>query len=429
MRRGMDRPVVRRSFSSKMIATTPDRVFAAGEGLVTLVLPLMPGSSVTGDQINELRAHLETESGLASIELVVAHARDGSPTGPRPSRFPWADEIGENVRFVSAEFAKWPDLVRAGIEAASGDHVIVLDPNRNYSPRSAGSVLSRIRAGDFDLAIAVATSEVPNLVEWIRLRPGIKFVSRMMLGTSDMFSGLFAIRRVYWDVFVRDERLPGSNPLIETLRRRDVRHVDVPVTVNERFRGATVGWKELRSVKRILDGRFGNYSRLVQFCMVGASGMVVDLTFYALLQLVFSYTWLAESRSALFGCSWHLACAAALSIGLALIWNFALNRRLTFNDADKGSLLPQFMTYVLSNALAIVLSFSVRLYLPAHVGFFARHRLAAAVVGIVAATGISFSMARWLVFARSPELKRPPRPPMHFPPEPAAVMDQTTGVL
>jgi dolichol-phosphate mannosyltransferase len=32
------------------------------------------------------------------------------------------------------------------------------------------------------------------------------------------------------------------------------------------------------------------------------------------------------------------------------------------------------------------------------VPFFAQHKLAAAVVGIVAATGISFSMARWLVF-------------------------------
>ena len=58
-----------------------------------------------------------------------------------------------------------------------------------------------------------------------------------------------------------------------------------------------------------------------------------------------------------------------------------------------GAILRQFFTYVLSNGLAIALSFSVRLFLPSRFGFFARHRLAAAVVGIVAATGISFSMA------------------------------------
>ncbi len=55
-----------------------------------------------------------------------------------------------------------------------------------------------------------------------------------------------------------------------------------------------------------------------------------------------------------------------------------------------------------------LLSFSVRLYLPAHVAFFARHRLAAAVVGIVAATGISFSMSRWVVFARRVDHKTTP---------------------
>ncbi len=88
----------------------------------------------------------------------------------------------------------------------------------------------------------------------------------------------------------------------------------------------------------------------------------------------------------------------ALSVGIALSWNFTLNRYLTFSYARGGSLIKQFLVYALSNALGIALSFSLRLLLPMHVRFFAQHKLAAAVVGIVAATGISFSMARWLVF-------------------------------
>ena len=39
---------------------------------------------------------------------------------------------------------------------------------------------------------------------------------------------------------------------------------------------------------------------------------------------------------------------------------------------------------------------------PSRILFFQRHKLAAAVVGIVAATGISFSMSRWIVFSRRP---------------------------
>ncbi len=91
-----------------------------------------------------------------------------------------------------------------------------------------------------------------------------------------------------------------------------------------------------------------------------------------------------------------------MSIAMALLWNFTLNRRLTFNDARGGSWMKQFLAYALSNALAIALSLSVRVYLPTRVPFFARHRLAAAVVGIVGATGISFSMSRWIVFTRKP---------------------------
>ena len=40
-------------------------------------------------------------------------------------------------------------------------------------------------------------------------------------------------------------------------------------------------------MKRLADHRFGNLSRLVQFCVVGGSGMVVDLSCYTLLQWAF----------------------------------------------------------------------------------------------------------------------------------------------
>ena len=181
----------------------------------------------------------------------------------------------------------------------------------------------------------------------------------------------------------------GSRLVFDLLARPDESHVDVPVATwpDDRARLWPFHFDDLRQLKQVLDRRFGTFSRLAQFCMVGASGMFVDLTLYALFQLV-----------------WPLATAGALSIFCALIWNFTLNRRLTFNDARRGSILRQFLTYALGNALGIAVSLFLRLYLPEHVGFFGRHRLAAAVVGIVVATGISFSMSRWVVFIRRPEV-------------------------
>jgi dolichol-phosphate mannosyltransferase len=228
----------------------------------------------------------------------------------------------------------------------------------------------------------------------------------MVLGSSDVFSGLFVLRRSLWDRGGRALAASGSSLVLELLLRRPSRCVDVPVAVGPEFRRQRIQPQDLRPLKHVLDGRYGSLSRLIQFCFVGASGMVVDLSLYALFQLILSFTPLASASSPRFGFSWNLAIAGALSISIALLWNFTLNRRLTFNDARGGSWGRQFVTYALSNALAVALSFTVRLYLPTRVGFFARHRLAAAVVGIVGATGLSFSMSRWIVFARRPELAR-----------------------
>jgi dolichol-phosphate mannosyltransferase len=379
---------------------------------VSLILPLTPGSTLAGQAVAECRRILEEDGGFESIEVIIARgADDVSQNGPSPNRTN-GDGLADRTTFVAAEHANWPGLVRAGLGAATGEQLVVLDANRHYPPQSLVQVLDPLRADRADLAIAVPLYERSSLASRLRSRSGSGYVSRMLLGTSDVFSGLFALQRVVWDSNLKHGPARGSSVVLDSLLRRHPRSVDVPVTVGDQFETERLGFKDLRPLKRILDGRFGNYSRLVQFCIVGASGMVIDLSFYALLQLLLSFTWLAERQSALFGCSWHLALAAAMSIAIALVWNFMLNRRLTFNDAHRGALLRQFFTYVFSNAFAIILSFSVRLYLPAHIGFFARHRLAAAVVGIVAATGVSFSMARWLVFARRPDLNRTPHVPL-----------------
>jgi dolichol-phosphate mannosyltransferase len=394
-------------------------------GTISLILPKTSGSTVAGHEVAEYRRILEEEAGIGSVEVIISSIRgDARSNGQVKTASAEDNGNGYLATHAWAEAADWPSLVRAGLGAATGEYLVVLDLDRPYAPGSLIDVIRPVRTSQFELAIAVPQYRRLSLANWMRSRLGSALISRMMLGTSDVFSGLFALQRSVWDSNLKHGPGHGSSLVLDSLLRRPARSIDVPVTVDDRFRSERLGWKDLRPVKRILDGRFGIYSRLVQFCIVGASGMVIDLTFYALLQFLLSFTWLADRRSALFGSTWHLAIAAGMSIAIALVWNFTLNRRLTFNDAHKGALLRQFFTYVLSNALAIVLSFSVRLLLPGHFGFFARHRLAAAVVGIVAATGISFSMARWLVFARRPELKLA----AHFPLE-QPVVGQSSSVV
>ena len=382
-------------------------------GRLSLILPLVAGRSLNDGELAHLRRVLEDGGAFESIEVIIA---DGRGDGRSQSRF--EDRmIGvagtPGTTAVAVEPSDWSSLARAGLAAATGDHLLVLDLDRHYVPESLARVIDPVRMGRTDLAVAVSESQRSRLVPWSHPRFGLGLVSRLILGSADVFSGLFAMRRSVWEQEGRSLKASGSSLVLELLLRRPARCLDVPVTVGEHFRSQRMGFRDLRPLKHVLDGRYGNLSRLAQFCVVGASGMVVDLTFYAFFQWLFSFTWLFARKSKLFGFSWHLAVAGALSIGIALLWNFSLNRRLTFNDARKGAWLRQFLTYVLSNALAIAVSLSLRLYLPTRVGFFDRHRLAAAVVGIVVATGISFSMSRWIVFARRSDRN----PPAHFPPQ------------
>ena len=293
---------------------------------------------------------------------------------------------------------------RAGMAAASNELVVVLDPQRAYASEAIVEVIEALLNSDADVAIAVPRRD-RRRSRWHALaRRCLGAIGQLTLGTSDVFSGLSAIRPRRLQALATDHDARGSRLVLDLLTWPSTAHQDVPVATRpeDRFHVGPLRFDDLRQLKRLLDHRFGMMSRLVQFCMVGASGMVVDLTLYALLQWLFARFWNLSTGPSAAGFSWPLAMAGALAIFTAMVWNFTLNRRLTFNDSRAGSIPRQFLTYALGNALGIAVSLSLRLMLPQYIGFFARHRLAAAVVGIIVATGISFSMSRWVVFIRKP---------------------------
>jgi dolichol-phosphate mannosyltransferase len=381
-------------------------------GSVSLILPLVPGRALPSHEVAVYRQILEEDDSFESVEVVISrgsHALSRNPdAGPAFNRFTESRSHGKDVLHVVVEGEGWSLLARAGMLAATGDYLIVLDLERRYSPELLARLIEPVCTGEGNLSVAVAHNQRSLFLRWSRSRFGLGLVSRFFLGTSDAFSGLFAVRRSDWVSVLETMSPKGSSLVLDMLIRSKARCIDVPVNVDDQFQSRLLGFRDLRQLKHMLDRRFGNYSRLAQFCCVGASGMFVDLSFYALLQWLLSFTWLASTRVAFLGSPSHLAIARVLAIGIALVWNFALNRRLTFNDARKGDVFRQFLTYALSNAIAIFVSLTLSLVLPAKVPIFASHRLAAAVVGIVLATGISFSMSRWLVFGRRPPDRKPP---------------------
>ena len=375
---------------------------------VCLILPV-DSPSLPPEWVLRCRKGLEDAGHMVEV-LAVLEGDGPPPSDPEDGSWSWVMAVRSGLSSA---------VLRGMIQAeAEGEILVVLDITRNYLPEDLARVVEPLVEGRADLAVAkrVRDSEhsgipaqAPTRVHSAAWRywmsSGIGLISRPILGVSDPFSGLVALTPTLARQVIGSFHPVGDRFTVDLLLRTRCRRVDVPVHVEGLGIPVTPSLDDFRHLKRLSDDRFGILSRLAQFCAVGASGMIVDLSSYAVLQAVFSRTFLATGTTPLTGGPRDLAAAGVVAIALALTWNFSLNRRLTFNDARAGSIPRQYLTYALSNAMGIALSLSLRLYLPAHVGFFNRHRLAAAVVGLVTATGISFTMARWLVFSRpnSPE--------------------------
>lgn len=306
---------------------------------------------------------------------------------------------------VVDEAANRVSLLRRGLLAATGDLVVILDPSREYGPDALLHVLEPIQSGAADVVVGVPRSSRGLFSPGGVSGRTLKILGRLALGTSDGLSGLAALRRsAVRSLVMENQEISGSRILLDVLTWCSGSLLDVPVNTgrNDQRRLDAIGLDDLRQLKRVLDHRFGTLSRLVQFCVVGASGMFVDLSLYAIFQWLFAMLGFAGPHDPAEGFTWPLFVAGSLAIWAAMTWNFLLNRRLTFNDSRTGSIPRQYFTYAIGNALGIVVSLTLRLFLPSRYPFFASHRLAAAVVGIVVATAISFSMSRWVVFRRAP---------------------------
>jgi dolichol-phosphate mannosyltransferase len=271
---------------------------------------------------------------------------------------------------VDASFGHHPDWFRTAIEQVAGGHsdiVVSRGTPRDFLGKSAARFVGQLTGCHAANASAIVARRSALKDRPAALRPAGRWFSLEM-----------------------QLRIPND--------RRVLSESHVPQRLNK-AKGLRLGHPELSFLKSYIDLKYGNVSRLIQFCAVGFSGMVVDLTLYAIFQALFRDTSLKNSKVPLIGGSVDLALSGFLAVWLAMSWNFLINRRFTFNDARRNaSIVRQYLTYATGNALAIGVSLVIRLWLPTQVEFFNNHKLAAALVGIVLATGISFSMARYFVF-------------------------------
>ena len=99
--------------------------------------------------------------------------------------------------------------------------------------------------------------------------------------------------------------------------------------------------------------------------------------------------------------------ARAFAIFIAMSWNFALNRRVSFSGSRFGKpIIEQYFLWLASCGLGAVTSWSVAVSLTYFTKFFAWHVFIAAILGIAGGSLINFVLARYWVFPSSGKTRR-----------------------
>jgi len=264
---------------------------------------------------------------LKGVEYELIIVDDNSPDGTGKL----ADELAKKFKNLKALHRKEkkglaPAVVYA-LKYARAPTVCVIDADLQHPPEKIPELLAEINGGA-DIAIASRYVRKGGVKRWGKRRKfisrGAEFLSRLTVPRvqelTDPLSGFFAFKR---EVVSDAELNPvGFKILLEILVKGTWKKiVEVPYVFGKRVHGkSSLGFREhfnyLRHLLRLMRAG-GEASRFLKFCLVGASGVVVNL----------GLLWILTEVAGLF----YLV-SAAFSIEISILSNFALNELWTFRD-------------------------------------------------------------------------------------------------
>jgi dolichol-phosphate mannosyltransferase len=315
---------------------------------LTVVIPTLDEAANVGPLLRDLDRVLD---GIDHEVLVVdGGSSDGTPERARASS-PTCRvlEPGEGTGLAAS--------VAAGLREARGEHVCVMDGDRQHPPAAVVDLLRAARWREADLVVGsryAPDGDDPGLDGGRRAlsavaRRGIAALlpSVREHGLTDPTSGFFLVRRDAVDTQALDPT--GYKILLEVLETADL---DVVEEVGYTFRRRAAGESNLDRermaatgghVLRLAAADRGN-RRMAQFGAVGLLGVVVNLAVLA------GLTELAGL---------HYAASAAVAVEASILSNFALNDAVTFRDRRQGTWSGRLGRFNLVSLLALGMNLAV----------------------------------------------------------------------
>ncbi|MBI4295980.1 MAG: glycosyltransferase [Chloroflexi bacterium] len=235
-----------------------------------------------------------------------------------------------------------------GFMNTSGNTMVVMDADLQHPPEVIPALLQEIDRG---ADIAIPSRYVPgggcqgwSLTRKIMSRGAIVICHLLLPSTkriSDPLSGYFALRR---DVITgADLRPTGYKILLEILamgKFKKVAEVPYIFRVREKGKSKLSTRQQVEYLKQVLSlmKRTGELARFIKFCVVGASGVIVNVGLYWMLTRLGGF---------------HRLTANAIGIECSIISNFTLNDYFTFADRRSLEANPFFKRMLKFNLISL----------------------------------------------------------------------------
>jgi dolichol-phosphate mannosyltransferase len=348
---------------------------------VTIVVPTYREAENIPHLVRRLAA--VRDAGQLDLELFIMDddSRDGTEEVVRSLEAPW-------VRlFVRTSDRGLSQAVLDGLRRSTRDVLVVMDADLSHPPEKIPEMLAELADGaDFVLGSRFVeggtTDDDWGFFRWLNSRVAT-LLALPLTSVKDPMSGFFALRRTTFEAGHHLDPIGYKIGLELMIKCHCVRVEEIPIHFSDRTHGESKltlaeQLKYLRHIRRLYNHRYGTWSHLAQFLVVGASGLGVNLAVLTLLLR-------AGVRGEL---------GIALAIAVSMVWNFALNRRFSFSYARGRSILPQLGGFVAACSLGALVNYGVTLALWNTFSV----KQAAAVVGVAAGTLLNFVANRFFVF-------------------------------
>jgi dolichol-phosphate mannosyltransferase len=347
------------------------------------------------DNIAELLGRLDAVAPEQTIDVLFV---DDSDDGTEEVIESLSASVNRDVQVIHRSAATRSGglggAVCAGLEAARGTWVCVMDADLQHPPELIEQLLDKARGGDLDIVVASRFRDGGDVGTFGRAR---KFLSkgaalaahvvfpRRLHGVRDPMSGFFMFRRAAVDP--AELRPRGFKILLEILARspQALRASEVGFHFGERHAGeskASVG-EARRYLAQLVAMRFGpRERRLAGFVTVGVTGLVVNTLLLALFTE---------------GLGIHYLASAVLATQGSSLWNFTLADRLVFReDGARHTRMRRLLMFLGVNNAALALRGPLLVLLTSVIGM---NYLVANVVSLVSLTLARFTAADFWIWS------------------------------